>query len=64
MTASVGVGKARDIDDAMKYILQLLANLDAKIVTVEDEGNMAELAFFMNKPEERETRPHCMYVCS
>ena len=52
LTASVGVGSARDLDKAREHILSLCANLDAvdgiSIVVKHEE----ELKKFVNKPKE------------
>ncbi|KAL4231864.1 Caspase recruitment domain [Mactra antiquata] len=54
LTASVGVGKSRTIDKAVKHIKHLMANLDAhEICTVND--NITELREHVSLPEE-ETR--------
>ncbi len=48
MTASVGTGQARDEKEAIKHILQLCAQLDAKTIcdeTLPTDDISAELAF-------------------
>ena len=51
MTASLGVGGARNHSDAMRYVLKVCKNLDAvKIATVQE--HRASLAEVENKPEE------------
>jgi ATP-dependent RNA helicase DDX58 len=51
LTASVGVGKAKSIDQAVDHILHLCANLHCdEICTV--RKNLAELGRNVNKPDE------------
>ena len=52
LTASVGVGKSKSMEQSMNYILKLCANLDARdICTV--QKNIKELMEHVNKPDER-----------
>ena len=51
LTASVGVGKAKSMDQAVDHVLTLCANLDCRdISTVSD--NVGELNTRVNKPNE------------
>jgi len=51
LTASVGVGKAKSMKQAVDYVLTVCANLDCQdISTVSD--NIAELNEHVNKPNE------------
>ena len=51
LTASVGVGKARSMKQAVDHVLTLCANLDCQeISTVTD--NVDELNKHVNKPDE------------
>ena len=51
LTASVGVGKANSMKQAVDHVLTLCANLDCQVIsTVID--NIAELNRHVNKPEE------------
>jgi len=51
LTASVGVGKAKSMKQAVDYVLTLCANLDCQVIsTVTD--NIAELNTHVNRPEE------------
>jgi len=51
LTASVGVGKAKSMDQAVDHVLTLCANLDCRdISTVSD--NVGELNTHVNKPNE------------
>ena len=51
MTASVGVGKARGLTEAMGHILKLCANLDCRhLKTV--RKNWRELDEHVNKPDQ------------
>ncbi|ELU14771.1 hypothetical protein CAPTEDRAFT_209996 [Capitella teleta] len=66
MTASVGVGKAKNEDDAIKHIIRLLANMDAHLVSVVDCKE--DLAFCVNKPQEnlvylKKRNSDPFYVC-
>jgi len=51
LTASVGVGKAKSMEQAVDHVLTLCANLDCQdISTVSD--NIGELNRHVNKPNE------------
>jgi len=70
LTASVGVGKAKSMKQAVDYVLTLCANLDCQdISTVTD--NTAELNRHANKPTEGpfvfdffpvEKNTRCVYI--
>ena len=52
LTASVGVGKARDKLGAKNHILSLCANMDALYGITTVEGNKEELERHVNRPNE------------
>lgn len=53
LTASVGVGDAKNRDEAMEHICKLCASLDASVIsTVKD--NLQELTEVVYKPEKSE----------
>lgn len=52
LTASVGVGDAKTVEDAMLHICKLCAALDASVIaTVRDRANMEELEQVVYKPQ-------------
>ncbi|XP_053391260.1 interferon-induced helicase C domain-containing protein 1-like [Mercenaria mercenaria] len=51
LTASVGVGKARNEEKAMEHIKHLMANLDAQVICTV-QRNMGELRQHVSLPEE------------
>ncbi len=51
MTASLGVGKAQDCDEAMRFILHKCANMDAREIAFVRE-NKEELSQHSDDPEE------------
>lgn len=56
LTASVGVGDAKDTDEALDYICKLCASLDASVIaTVKD--NLEELEQVVYKPQKCKLDP-------
>lgn len=51
LTASVGVGKAKNEDQAVKHIQSLMSNLDAEVICTV-QNNMSELRRYVNIPDE------------
>lgn len=51
LTASVGVGKAKNEEKAMDWIFSMMANMDAEELCVVEE-NKAELAQHVNIPDQ------------
>jgi hypothetical protein len=51
LTASVGVGKAKNEDKAVEHIKQLMANLDAHVICTVQK-NVGELRQHVSLPEE------------
>ena len=55
LTASVGVGKARNQEKAVEHIKSLMANLDSQEISTVN-NNMTELRQFVSMPEEGKSR--------
>ena len=53
LTASVGVGKARDVGKAVDHIKRLMANLDAHVISTV-KSNIGELRENVSMPDEGE----------
>lgn len=51
LTASVGVGKAKSMKQAVDHVLTLCANLDCRDISTVTE-NIGELNKHVNKPDE------------
>ncbi|EDO47177.1 predicted protein, partial [Nematostella vectensis] len=52
LTASLGVGKAKNTLEAQHHILEVCANMDAQhVVTVQDETNLEELRLHVGTPQ-------------
>ena len=51
LTASVGVGKAKDVKQAVQHIKSLMANLDSAVICTV-QNNMSELRRYVNVPDE------------
>ena len=51
LTASVGVGKAKNVDQAVQHIKSLMANLDSEMICAV-KNNMKELRSYVNVPDE------------
>lgn len=65
LTASVGVGDAKTVEEAMQHICQLCASLDASVIaTVRD--NVEELEQVVYKPQKSKWRSaaHPSGVCN
>lgn len=61
LTASVGVGKAKNEEKAMDWIFSMMANMDAEELCVVEE-NKAELAQHVNIPDQ--STVHCSFSLS
>ena len=59
LTASVGVGKARSMKQAVDHVLTLCANLDCQDISTVTE-NIAELNRHVNKPNEGDLLINCI----
>lgn len=56
LTASVGVGDAKNIEEAMAYICKLCASLDASVIATVKE-NLEELEQVVYKPQKSKWVP-------